>query len=187
MLRSEDVGVHYEAVGVIGNLVHSSQDIKRQVLSEGALQPVINLLSSSCPESQREAALLLGQFATTDNGGQPGWAVDCMHLLLALRQGGYNATPPIHSQLTPTKPPDRQSPSLQGAHRPARRDPAAHPHAVGRRPAAAGDGGVCAGAPRAGRRQPGAAGGGGWVRLGRRLGSTLVWFTWRNRSQWVDL
>jgi hypothetical protein len=25
MLRSEDVGVHYEAVGVIGNLVHSSQ------------------------------------------------------------------------------------------------------------------------------------------------------------------
>jgi hypothetical protein len=25
MLRSEDMGVHYEAVGVIGNLVHSSQ------------------------------------------------------------------------------------------------------------------------------------------------------------------
>lgn len=37
-----------------------------QVLDEGALQPVIGLLSSSCPESQREAALLLGQFATTD-------------------------------------------------------------------------------------------------------------------------
>ena len=154
MLRSEDVGVHYEAVGVIGNLVHSSQargggggargrgrgaggsaraaaeapphsscvrgrerdgegarsplpstcchashphhtrqpstpppptphpqhtpppftppppkDIKRQVLTEGALQPVINLLASPCSESQREAALLLGQFATTDNGG----------------------------------------------------------------------------------------------------------------------
>ena len=45
------------------------QDIKREVLAEGALQPVINLLSSPCAESQREAALLLGQFATTDNGG----------------------------------------------------------------------------------------------------------------------
>jgi hypothetical protein len=32
MLRSEDPGVHYEAVGVLGNLVHSSQDIKQQVL-----------------------------------------------------------------------------------------------------------------------------------------------------------
>lgn len=32
MLRSEDPGVHYEAVGVIGNLVHSSQDIKQKVL-----------------------------------------------------------------------------------------------------------------------------------------------------------
>lgn len=40
---------------------------------EGALQPVINLLSSSCPESQREAALLLGQFATqTPNDDGPG-------------------------------------------------------------------------------------------------------------------
>lgn len=38
------------------------------MLAEGALQPVINLLSSPCSESQREAALLLGQFATTDNG-----------------------------------------------------------------------------------------------------------------------
>lgn len=64
MLRSEDSGVHYEAVGVIGNLVHSSTEIKKQVLTEGALQPVINLLSSPCQESQREAALLLGQFAT---------------------------------------------------------------------------------------------------------------------------
>jgi hypothetical protein len=61
MLRSEDIGVHYEAVGVIGNLVHSSQNIKRKVLEEGALQPVINLLSSPCADSQREAALLLGQ------------------------------------------------------------------------------------------------------------------------------
>jgi hypothetical protein len=53
-----------QAVGVIGNLVHSSASIKRRVLEEGALQPVINLLSSSCTDSQREAALLLGQFAT---------------------------------------------------------------------------------------------------------------------------
>lgn len=53
-----------QAVGVIGNLVHSSAPIKRRVLEEGALQPVINLLSSTCTDSQREAALLLGQFAT---------------------------------------------------------------------------------------------------------------------------
>eukprot|EP00271_Cylindrocystis_brebissonii_P023021 TRINITY_DN9210_c0_g1_i2.p1 TRINITY_DN9210_c0_g1~~TRINITY_DN9210_c0_g1_i2.p1 ORF type:complete len:701 (+),score=157.95 TRINITY_DN9210_c0_g1_i2:238-2340(+) len=66
MLRSEDAGIHYEAVGVIGNLVHSSTSIKKKVLDEGALQPVIGLLSSRCSESQREAALLLGQFATTD-------------------------------------------------------------------------------------------------------------------------
>ncbi|GBG88105.1 hypothetical protein CBR_g46594 [Chara braunii] len=66
MLRSEDSGIHYEAVGVIGNLVHSSASIKRRVLDAGALQPVIGLLSSRCPESQREAALLLGQFATTE-------------------------------------------------------------------------------------------------------------------------
>ena len=31
-------------VGVIGNLVHSSQHIKKAVLDEGALQPVISLL-----------------------------------------------------------------------------------------------------------------------------------------------
>ncbi len=67
MLRSEDTGVHYEAVGVIGNLVHSSPAIKRRVLEEGALQPVIHLLRSTCSESQREAALLLGQFATASN------------------------------------------------------------------------------------------------------------------------
>jgi hypothetical protein len=66
MLRSEDTGIHYEAVGVIGNLVHSSVNIKKEVLAAGALQPVIGLLSSKCQESQREAALLLGQFATTD-------------------------------------------------------------------------------------------------------------------------
>jgi len=36
-------------------VVHSSTHIKRRVLDEGALQPVIGLLSSDCPESQREA------------------------------------------------------------------------------------------------------------------------------------
>ena len=36
------------------------------MLEEGALQPVIGLLASKCNESQREAALLLGQFATTE-------------------------------------------------------------------------------------------------------------------------
>eukprot|EP00955_Chlamydomonas_euryale_P087134 364271-Chlamydomonas_euryale.AAC.4 len=40
MLRSADTGLHYEAVGVVGNLVHSSTHIKRQVggfkRSEGA-------------------------------------------------------------------------------------------------------------------------------------------------------
>ena len=66
MVRSEDSSVHKEAVGVIGNLVHSSLPIKKRVLDEGALQPVIGLLSSSCLESQREAALLLGQFAATE-------------------------------------------------------------------------------------------------------------------------
>ncbi|KAJ4849009.1 hypothetical protein Tsubulata_033336 [Turnera subulata] len=64
MLLSEDTAIHHEAVGVIGNLVHSSPNIKKLVLLAGALQPVIGLLSSSCIESQREAALLLGQFAT---------------------------------------------------------------------------------------------------------------------------
>ena len=58
-----------QAVGVIGNLVHSSAGIKRRVLEEGALQPVINLLSSPCADSQREAALLLGQFATGERRG----------------------------------------------------------------------------------------------------------------------
>ncbi|KAK6164694.1 hypothetical protein DH2020_001558 [Rehmannia glutinosa] len=74
MLRSEDAAIHYEAVGVIGNLVHSSPNIKREVLAAGALQPVIALLriygyllELLLFESQREAALLLGQFAATDS------------------------------------------------------------------------------------------------------------------------
>ncbi|KNA05314.1 hypothetical protein SOVF_191540, partial [Spinacia oleracea] len=67
MLRSEDPAIHYEAVGVIGNLVHSSPSIKKDVLLAGALQPVIGLLNSCCSESQREAALLLGQFASADS------------------------------------------------------------------------------------------------------------------------
>ena len=41
-------------------------------MQEGALQPVNNLLGSSCSESQRQAALLLGQFATqTPNDDGP--------------------------------------------------------------------------------------------------------------------
>lgn len=74
MVRDPDVDVHYEAIGVLGNLVHSSPAIKRRVLDEGALQPVIGLLSSKCTESQREAALLLGQFATTP-GSDPDYKV----------------------------------------------------------------------------------------------------------------
>ncbi|CAL9769106.1 unnamed protein product [Musa acuminata subsp. burmannicoides] len=59
-------------VGVIGNLVHSSPNIKKEVLRAGALQPVIGLLCvvnchSCCTESQREAALLLVQFASADS------------------------------------------------------------------------------------------------------------------------
>lgn len=71
MLRSEDSLTHYESVGTLGNLVHSSQDIKKQVLRNGALQPVINLLQSPCRDSQREAALLVGQFAQYDNRAGP--------------------------------------------------------------------------------------------------------------------
>ena len=43
--------------------MHSSEHIKHEVLEEGALQPVIRLLKSSCNETQREAAFFLGQFA----------------------------------------------------------------------------------------------------------------------------
>ena len=39
MLRADDVGIHYEAVGVIGNLVHSSQHIKRKVLCRARCYP----------------------------------------------------------------------------------------------------------------------------------------------------
>lgn len=77
-------GPPLQAVGVIGNLVHSSAPIKRRVLEEGALQPVINLLSSTCTDSQREAALLLGQFATGEGPaaarGPPGMWVPHEHL-----------------------------------------------------------------------------------------------------------
>jgi len=41
MLRAEDSGIHYEAVGVIGNLVHSSQvggDLERPPNVTGNLQ-----------------------------------------------------------------------------------------------------------------------------------------------------
>lgn len=43
------------------------QHIKRSVLEYGALQPIIGLLSSKCQDAQREAALLIGQFATVDH------------------------------------------------------------------------------------------------------------------------
>ena len=45
------------------------------VRQEGALQPVIGLLSSRCTESQREAALLLGQFATATVTGNEDYKV----------------------------------------------------------------------------------------------------------------
>lgn len=67
MLQSEDPSMHGEAIGAIGNLVHSSPDIKKEVIRAGALQPVIGLLSSTCLETQREAALLIGQFASPDS------------------------------------------------------------------------------------------------------------------------
>jgi hypothetical protein len=63
----QDHQTHYEAVGTIGNLVHSSPEIKRVVLAQGVLQPVINLLQCSCRDSLREAALLIGQFAQCDS------------------------------------------------------------------------------------------------------------------------
>lgn len=92
MLRAEDQGIHYEAVGVIGNLVHSSVNIKKRVLDEGALQPVIRLLSCTCTESQREAALLLGQFATT---GEPSNMVNSrsVHVHAAGRMASTSTVP----------------------------------------------------------------------------------------------
>lgn len=64
----QDHLTHYEAVGTLGNLVHSSPEIKRAVLNSGVLQPVINLLRCSCRDSLREAALLIGQFAQCEAG-----------------------------------------------------------------------------------------------------------------------
>jgi hypothetical protein len=65
MLLSNSTGCCNYSVSSVLSAVH--------ILQEGALQPVINLLSSTCPESQREAALLLGQFATqTPNDDGPG-------------------------------------------------------------------------------------------------------------------
>jgi hypothetical protein len=63
MLRSEDPGVHYEAVGVIGNLVHSSQDIKQRVLEVGGWQRQQALTSSTFGmrswQSQKQMLLCL--------------------------------------------------------------------------------------------------------------------------------
>ena len=63
MIHYNDVGIHNEVVGVIGNSVHSFVNIKKEVLA-GALQPIIGQLSSRCHESQTEVALLLGKFST---------------------------------------------------------------------------------------------------------------------------
>ncbi|CAN1246848.1 ARM REPEAT PROTEIN INTERACTING WITH ABF2 [Linum grandiflorum] len=93
MLQSEDPTIHFEAVGVIGNLVHSSPHIKQMVLLSGALQPVICLLRSTCSESQREAALLLGQFSTIDS--------DCKAMLFLpqMHIGQRGAIPPLIDML----------------------------------------------------------------------------------------
>lgn len=48
MLRSDDVGIHYEAVGVIGNLVHSSQHIKKTVLQVWDCPSSFTLTAASC-------------------------------------------------------------------------------------------------------------------------------------------
>jgi hypothetical protein len=42
--RQHQIIFHGSQVGVIGNLVHSSPNIKKEVLLAGALQPVIGLL-----------------------------------------------------------------------------------------------------------------------------------------------
>ncbi|XP_028753653.1 ARM REPEAT PROTEIN INTERACTING WITH ABF2-like [Neltuma alba] len=71
MLGSEDAAIRFEAVSFVGwlvrNLVNSSPHIRREVLLAGALRPIIGLLRSDWPESQREAALLIGIFAGTDS------------------------------------------------------------------------------------------------------------------------
>lgn len=53
----------------------SGATIAHSSVQEGALQPVIGLLSSRCTESQREAALLLGQFATATVTGNEDYKV----------------------------------------------------------------------------------------------------------------
>lgn len=54
MLRAEDVGIHYEAVGVIGNLVHSSQHIKRKVRRRLPVHPTCLLQTISVGELHRK-------------------------------------------------------------------------------------------------------------------------------------
>ena len=56
MLQADDAGIHYEAVGVIGNLVHSSIHIKRQVGSQPC-QPAGLLNSPSFAACERRARL----------------------------------------------------------------------------------------------------------------------------------
>lgn len=67
LMRSANEDDQCIAVGAIGNLVHSCNAIKQRVLEHGGLQPVIALLKGKNPESRKEAALLVGQFANVTN------------------------------------------------------------------------------------------------------------------------
>ncbi|CAG9464571.1 unnamed protein product [Pedinophyceae sp. YPF-701] len=68
LLRAEDESVYTEAIGVVGNLVHSTPLMKgRVLLTDGALQAIIRLLRPHCTDdARREAALLMGQFAADE-------------------------------------------------------------------------------------------------------------------------
>ena len=69
MLRSTDAAIAHEAVGVLGNLVHSSAHIKKRVLEEGALQPVIQLLTAGCGGRCRHAKVGGGKGKGGGGGG----------------------------------------------------------------------------------------------------------------------
>ena len=59
MLRAQDAGIHYEAVGVIGNLVHSSIHIKRTVCTCAISLPahLLRNLPIRCPPAVSAALL----------------------------------------------------------------------------------------------------------------------------------
>eukprot|EP00798_Chlamydomonas_sp_ICE-L_P027369 gene27369-4671_t len=79
LLSSRDLKVKRSATAALRFLCSKNTEIKTlivdsgglpvilHVLAAGGLQPVISLLRSPCVESQKEAALLLGQFAKEDN------------------------------------------------------------------------------------------------------------------------